>query len=136
MLFALCFGFAFFRFAADLCAGLSESTRCAGAAEGPTFASALVVDGCYLCSCVRVRACESRVWPVDKSARGVDVMFCCSRSVSALVRSCGAVRGVRRDVTVYCRVRSSAREHDSLIFMYFVPILARFVLCLCDHVRR
>ena len=60
-LFALCSGFAFFRFAADLCAGLSESTRCAGAAEGPTFASALVVDGCYLCSCMRVRACESRV---------------------------------------------------------------------------
>ena len=32
-----------------------------GAATGPTFASALVVDGRYLCSCVRVRACESRV---------------------------------------------------------------------------
>ena len=29
-----------------------------------------------------------------------------------------------------------AREHDSLIFMYFVPILARFVFCLCDRVRR
>ena len=76
----------FFRKGADLCAGLSKSTQCAGAAKGPTFAStlpghrrervdtvrvgaatgptfasALVVDGRYLCSCVRVCVCESRV---------------------------------------------------------------------------
>ena len=30
-----------------LCVGLSKSARCAGAAKGPTFGSALVVDGCY-----------------------------------------------------------------------------------------
>ena len=62
------FGFVFVRFAADLCVGLSKSARCAGAAKGPTFGSALVVDGCYLCSCARVRACESRVlagWQVS-----------------------------------------------------------------------
>ena len=50
------FGFAFVRFAADLCVGLSKSARCAGAAKGPTFGSALVVDGCYLCSFNECRA--------------------------------------------------------------------------------
>ena len=38
-----------------------EPFRWPGAAKGPTFASALVVDGRYLCSCARVCACESRV---------------------------------------------------------------------------
>ena len=46
-----CFGFAFARFAADLGAGVSESTRCAlEATKGPAFAASLVVDGRYLCA--------------------------------------------------------------------------------------
>ena len=58
----LVFGFACAGFAADLGVSVSGSgTVRVGAAKGPTFASALVVDGRYLCSCVRVRACESRV---------------------------------------------------------------------------
>ena len=53
---ASCFGFAFARFAADLGAGVSESTRCAlEAAKGLPFAAALVVDGRrYLCAHVCV----------------------------------------------------------------------------------
>ena len=51
------------------CAGLSKSAQCAGAAKGPTFASALVVDGRYLCSRARVRV-SLVFWPVDVSARG------------------------------------------------------------------
>ena len=79
-LFALCFGFAFFRFAADLCAGLSESTRCAGVAEGPTFASALVVDGCYLCSMRRLEQVGAVRWSGKRP--DIRVGSCCRRVLS------------------------------------------------------
>ena len=104
----------------------------ARAAKGPTFASALVVDGRYLCSCARVRACASRVstgWQVGSGVwtwcvvvrgrrrrrRGVVASFAVS---FRLRRGSCVVFGMLLCIAAHVR---SAREHDSLVFMYFVP---------------
>ena len=66
-----CFGFAFSRFAADLGAGLSESTRCALGRQKARRSRLLLLSTGVICVLVRVCVRVSLVfWPVGMSARG------------------------------------------------------------------